>query len=78
MTVAAESYAYHAEGRAQGRPLVFAFHGTGDGVVDDAGVWVVLVEVVGHRQVCCAFGHAFGQGECAQIAFVFDQGGDVF
>ena len=29
MTVAAESYDYHAEGRAQGRPLVFAFHGTG-------------------------------------------------
>jgi phospholipase/carboxylesterase len=26
---AAESYAYHAEGRAEGRPLVFVFHGTG-------------------------------------------------
>jgi phospholipase/carboxylesterase len=29
MRDAAESYAYHAEGRAAGRPLVFAFHGTG-------------------------------------------------
>ena len=29
MSVAAETYAYHAEGRAAGRPLVFAFHGTG-------------------------------------------------
>jgi len=26
---AAESYAYHAEGRGDGRPLAFAFHGTG-------------------------------------------------
>lgn len=25
----AESYAYHAEGRGEGRPLAFAFHGTG-------------------------------------------------
>lgn len=29
MTRPAESYIYHAEGRADGRPLVFAFHGTG-------------------------------------------------
>ncbi len=29
MTGAAESYAYHAEGRAEGKPLVFVFHGTG-------------------------------------------------
>ena len=29
MTDAAESYAYHAEGRTAGRPLVFVFHGTG-------------------------------------------------
>lgn len=29
MSTATESYAYHAEGRAEGRPLVFAFHGTG-------------------------------------------------
>lgn len=29
MSPVAESYAYHAEGRASGRPLVFAFHGTG-------------------------------------------------
>jgi phospholipase/carboxylesterase len=28
-TAAAESYAYHAEGRGEGRPLVFVFHGTG-------------------------------------------------
>ena len=25
----AESYAYHAEGRGEGRPLIFVFHGTG-------------------------------------------------
>ena len=29
MSPAAETYAYHAENRAAGRPLVFAFHGTG-------------------------------------------------
>jgi phospholipase/carboxylesterase len=29
MSAAAESYAYHAEGRAAGKPLVFSFHGTG-------------------------------------------------
>jgi len=29
MTGAAESYAYHAEGRAVGKPLVFVLHGTG-------------------------------------------------
>ena len=29
MSAAAETYAYHAENRAAGRPLVFAFHGTG-------------------------------------------------
>ena len=29
MSVVAETYAYHAENRAEGRPLVFAFHGTG-------------------------------------------------
>ena len=29
MSAATESYAYHAEGRAEGKPLVFAFHGTG-------------------------------------------------
>ena len=29
MTSAAESYAYHAENRADGKPLVFVFHGTG-------------------------------------------------
>ena len=29
MSGAAESYAYHAEGRAEGRLLVFVFHGTG-------------------------------------------------
>jgi phospholipase/carboxylesterase len=29
MIAAGESYAYHAENRAEGRPLVFAFHGTG-------------------------------------------------
>jgi phospholipase/carboxylesterase len=29
MSEAARAYAYHAEGRAEGRPLVFAFHGTG-------------------------------------------------
>jgi phospholipase/carboxylesterase len=29
MSEAATAYAYHAEGRAEARPLVFAFHGTG-------------------------------------------------
>lgn len=29
MTGARESYAYHAEGRAEGKPLAFVFHGTG-------------------------------------------------
>jgi phospholipase/carboxylesterase len=29
MSGAADSYAYHAEGRAEARPLVFAFHSTG-------------------------------------------------
>ena len=29
MSAATESYAYHAEGRAEGKPLVFVFHGTG-------------------------------------------------
>ena len=29
MSDATDAYAYHAEGRAAGRPLVFAFHGTG-------------------------------------------------
>ncbi len=29
MTAAAEAYAYHAEGRAEGRPLAFVFHATG-------------------------------------------------
>lgn len=29
MSGAAESYAYHAEGQAEGRPLAFVFHGTG-------------------------------------------------
>jgi phospholipase/carboxylesterase len=29
MIAAADTYAYHAEGRATGRRLVFAFHGTG-------------------------------------------------
>ena len=29
MSDATDSYVYHAEGRADGRPLVFAFHGTG-------------------------------------------------
>lgn len=29
MTAAAESYFYHAEGRAAGKPLAFVFHGTG-------------------------------------------------
>jgi phospholipase/carboxylesterase len=29
MSQAADSYSYHAEGQADGRPLVFAFHGTG-------------------------------------------------
>jgi len=28
-TAASESYAYHAEGRGEGRPLAFVFHGTG-------------------------------------------------
>jgi phospholipase/carboxylesterase len=29
MSTAATAYVYHAEGRVEGRPLVFAFHGTG-------------------------------------------------
>jgi phospholipase/carboxylesterase len=29
MSASTESYAYHAEGRAEGKPLVFVFHGTG-------------------------------------------------
>jgi phospholipase/carboxylesterase len=29
MTEAADSYAFHAEGRAEGKPLIFVFHGTG-------------------------------------------------
>jgi phospholipase/carboxylesterase len=29
MSQVADSYVYHAEGQAEGRPLVFAFHGTG-------------------------------------------------
>jgi phospholipase/carboxylesterase len=29
MSIVPETYVYHAEGGAEGRPLVFAFHGTG-------------------------------------------------
>ena len=29
MSDATDAYVYHAEGRAEGRPLVFVFHGTG-------------------------------------------------